>query len=471
MAEKEIAPSGRRGTEAQGTRWREGEAGHDVPPGGETGETSGSPTVSAKLRRIAQQAARDPSTIFTTLMHLIDEEFLREAYRRTRKNGAPGVDGVTADQYAVGLDANLRDLRERMRSGRYYAPPVERVGIPKEDGKQRPIGKPTFEDKVAQRAVTMLLEAVYEGDFRDCSYGFRPRRSAHQALHRLKEQCGKAKVGWIVDADVSGFFDNLDHGLLREIVQQRVNDGGVMRLIGKWLNAGVLEEGVRRHSERGTPQGGVISPMLSNIFLHHVLDEWFYRELKPALAGAAFLIRFADDFIVGCALEQDACRVMAALKERFESFRLSIHPEKTKLVRFGKPSPESGDGGGNGTFDFLGLTHYWSRSRGGFWVIKRKTAKKRQRRAMKSLWQWCRLNRHAPLAQQHAVLSAKLRGHYQYYGVRFNYPMLERMSYHAKRAWRFWLRRRCHKDTTTWERFKRLLEVFPLPRPRIVHGI
>ena len=324
MAERQTLQPGRRGTEAQGTRCREGDAGHDVLPGGTTGETSSSQTVSTKLRQIAQQAARYPDQTLTTLMHLIDVEFLHEAYHRTSKSGAPGVDGVTAKQYAVELDANLEDLHERMSSGRYQAPPVERVWIAKEDGRQRPIGKPTFEDKVAQRAVTMLLEAVYEGDFRDFSYGFRPRRSAHQALHRLKEQCVKMKVGWIVDADVSGFFDNLDHGLLRDILQRRVNDGGVVRFIGKWLNAGVFEDGALKHTDKGTPQGGVISPMLSNIFLHHVLDDWFVRKLKPRLKGQAFLIRFAADFIVGCTREDDAHRVMAALQERFETYRLTL---------------------------------------------------------------------------------------------------------------------------------------------------
>lgn len=471
MAERQTLRPGRRGTEAQGTRCREGEAGHDVLLGGTTGETSSSPTVSTKLQQIAQQAARDPRWVFTNLMHLIDVDFLREAYRRTSKTGAPGVDGVTARQYAVELEANLEDLHERMRSGRYQAPPVERVWIAKEDGRQRPIGKPTFEDKVAQRAVAMLLEAVYEGDFYDFSKGFRPGRNAHQALHLLKERCVRMKIGSIVDADVTGFFDNLDHTLLREILQRRVNDGGLIRFIGKWLNAGVLEDGALKHTDKGTPQGGVISPMLSNIFLHHVLDDWFVRHLKPRLKGQAFLIRFADDFIVGCTREDDARRVMAALKERFETFRLTMHPEKTKLVRFRKPSLQSESGSGNGTFDFLGFTHYWSRSRRGFWVIKRKTAKKRLRRAMKSLWQWCRLNRHEQLKAQYSLLCSKLRGHYQYYGIRFNYRMLEKMLYYAKRSWQFWLRRRCHKDNTTWDKFNRMLDLFPLPRPRIVHDI
>ena len=317
----------------------------------------------------------------------------------------------------------------------------------------------------------MLLAAVYEGDFRDISYGFRPRRSAHQALHRLKEQCVKMKAGWIVDADVSGFFDNLDHGLLPEILQRRVNDGGVARFIGKLLNAGVLEDSALKHTDKGTPQGGVISPMLSNIFLHHVLDDWFVRQLKRRPKGQAFLIRFAADFIVGCTREDEAHRVMAAPQERSETYRLTIHPEKTKLVRFRKPTLQSESGRGNGTFDFLGLTHYWPRSRRGFWVIKRKTAKKRLRRAMKSIWQWCRLNRHEQLKAQYSLLCSKLRGYYHYYGIRFNYRTLEKMLYHAERSRQFWLRRRCHKDNTMWDKFKRMLDLFPLPRPRIVHDI
>jgi RNA-directed DNA polymerase len=450
---------------------REGEAGHNVLLGGTTVDTSRSQTVSTKLQQIAQQAVRYPSLVFMTLMHLIDVDFLREAYRRTSKSGAPGVDGVTAKEYAVDLEANLLDLHERMFSGRYIAPPVERVWIDKEDGKKRPIGKPTFEDKIVQRAVAMLLGAVYEQDFYNFSHGFRPNRNAHQALQLLKEQCVKMKVGWIVDADVSGFFDNLDHGLLREILQRRVNDGGVTRFIGKWLNAGVLEDGALKHTDKGTPQGGVISPMISNIFLHHVLDDWFVKVVKPRLKGKCFLIRFADDFIVGCTREEDARWVLAALKERFESFKLSIHPEKTRLVRFRKPSPQAENGSGDGTFDFLGFTHYWSRSRLGYWVIKRKTAKKRLRRTMKSLWQWCRLNRHEQLKVQYSLLCSKLRGHFQYYGVRFNYRLLDRVFNHVKIAWRFWLKRRCHKDNTTWDKFSRLLKVFPLPRPRIVHNI
>jgi group II intron reverse transcriptase/maturase len=234
------------------------------------------------------------------VFHLIDREFLLEAYRLTRKNSAPGVDQVTATQYAENLDDNLRDLHERLRDNRYVAPPVERVWIAKDDGKKRPIGKPCFEDKIVQRAVVMILEAIFDHDFHEFSHGFRKGHSQHRALHEVREQCRRLNINWIVDADVSGFFDNLDWSHLREFITQRVNDGGILRLIGKWLHAGVLEAGELTHPDKGTPQGGVVSPMVSNIFLHHVLDEWFVKDVQPRMKGRCFVMRFADDFIIGC---------------------------------------------------------------------------------------------------------------------------------------------------------------------------
>jgi len=430
-----------------------------------------SQTVSTKLRKIAQQAVRYPDTVFTTLMHHIDVAFLREAYRRTRKNAAPGVDGVTAQAYAEHLEENLQALHARMRGGQYKAPPVKRVWLDKEDGKKRPIGIPAFEDKIVQRAVAMLLEVVYEQDFHDFSYGFRPGRNPHQALHALREQCMEQNIGWIVDADVSGFFDNIDHGCLRSILKQRVNDGGVLRFIGKWLHAGVLEGQTLTHPETGSPQGGVISPMLSNIYLHHVLDDWFVCDVQPRLKGRAFLIRFADDFVVGCELESDARRVLNVLPKRFARFGLTIHPEKTKLVSFRKPGPQGAPERGNGTFDFLGFTHYWSKSRRGYWVVKRRTARKRLNRANKALWQWCRANMHRPIVEQHKDLCQKLRGHYQYYGLRSNYEALNVVYRRTQYAWRHWLSRRDRKHVIIWEQFWKLLEQFPLPPPRIIHNI
>ena len=274
-----------------------------------------SPTVTPKLQRIAAQAARDPDWVFTTLAHLIDEDFLREASRHTSKSSAPGIDGVTAQTYAEHLDENLRDLHERLRSGRYQAVPVERVWIEKDDGGQRPIGKPAFEDKIVQRAVAMLLEAVYEQDFYDGSW-LRQGRSPHEALHELRQRCMTEGIGWIVDADVSGYFDSIDRTRLREVLRQRVNDGRILRLIGKWLRAGVVEQGTLTHPETGVVQGGVIAPVLANVFLHHVLDAWFEREVRPRMKGRGFLIRFADDFVIGCEQEGTLARLWPAA-ERF----------------------------------------------------------------------------------------------------------------------------------------------------------
>ena len=435
------------------------------------GDTLGSPTVATKLQRLAEQARRDPERVFTNLAHLIDEDFLREAYRRTRKSSAPGIDGVTAKLYAEHLDENLHDLHDRLRSGRYQAAPVVRVWIEKEDGGRRPIGKPAFEDKIVQRAVAMLLEAIYEQDFSSSSYGFRPGRSPHDALRDLRTQCLTEGVGWIVDADVSGYFDSIDRTHLREMLRRRVNDGSILRLIGKWLRAGVMEEGVHHHPETGVVQGGVISPVLANVVLHHVLDEWFEREVQPRLQGRSFLTRFADDFVIGCEREADARRIMAVLPKRFGRFGLSIHPKKTVMIEFRRPRALRASGDGNGTFDFLGLTHYWARSRRGYWVIKRKTARKRLRRTKKALWRWCRANRHRPLNDQHRMLCQKLRGHFQYYGIRGNSRMLADVRYHAEEAWRYWLSRRSHKSAISWEKFHKLKQVFVLPAPKLVHNI
>ena len=436
------------------------------------GDTPGSQTISTKLQRIAQQAARYPDMVFDNLYHLIDLDFLREAHRRTRKDAAPGLDKVTAKEYGAHLEENLRDLHERLRDNRYVAPPGERVWIDKEGGKKRPISKACFEDKIVQRAVVMILEAIFEHDFRPFSHGFRKGHSQHQALQELRERCRQLNIRWIIDADVCGYFDNIDRGILREFIQQRVRDGGILRLIGKWLNAGVVEAGTLTHPEKGTPQGGVASPMLSNIFLHYVLDEWFVRDVQPRMKGRSFLLRFADDFIIGFELEEDARRVMDVLPKRFDRFRLTIHPQKTVLVEFKPPPHKEQSADGKGTFDFLGFTHYWARSRRRHWVIKRKTIGKRLRRFMKSIWLWCRENRHEHLREQHGTLCSKLRGYYQYYGIRGNYKLLEVVLEHTERAWRYWLRRRSHKGWTSRGKLMEYLrEKWPLPKPRIIHNI
>jgi group II intron reverse transcriptase/maturase len=344
------------------------------------------------------------------------------------------------------------------------------VWIEKEDGSQRPLAIPILEDKLVQRAVVLLLTPIYEQDFYEFSYGFRPGRGAHDALHALREQSMELRGVWLVDADIRGFFDSVNHGLLQQILRQRVNDGGIVRLVGKWLNAGIQEGGSLTQLETGTPQGGVISPLLSNIFLHTVLDEWFVQQVQPRLRGRSFLIRYADDFVIGCEFEDDAQRVLGVLAKRLAKYGLSLHPDKTRLVRFRRPSRGKTQAEGNGTFEFLGFTHYWTLSRRGFWVIKRRTARKKLRRSMLAISQWCRRNRHEPMAEQCKTLGQKLRGHYGYYGIVGNYPSLRAVYQHTRQVWRKWLSRRSWRSYVTWERFLELEEFFVLPAPRIVHA-
>jgi len=424
--------------------------------------------VSTKLQRIAELARQMPDRALTSLAYRIDMEWLKEAYRRTRKDGAVGVDGVAAEQYAANLEANLQSLLTRVKTASYRAPAVRRVHIPK-DGGTRPIGIPTFEDKVLQRAYAMVLEAVYEPEFLDCSYGFRPGRNQHQALEAFWKQMMSMGGGWVLELDISDFFGSLDHGQLRQIIERRVRDGSVLRHIGKWLKAGVLEEGELRHPQMGTPQGGVISPMLANIYLHEVLDVWFEREVKPRLKGRAFLVRYADDAVLGFALAEDAQRVMEVLPQRMAKHGLKLHPHKTRLVRF---VPRRRDGDDDpGTFDFLGLTHYWGTSRKGGALIKRKTAGKRLRRALTRIHQWCRNHRHDRLKEQHQALVRKVRGHYGYYGITGNIRALRAYLSAVERIWQYWLSRRSQRAKIKWERFQQLLRVYPLPPPVVVHSI
>ena len=398
---------------------------------------------------------------------------MREAWRRTRKDAAAGVDGVTAAHYEAELEANLSGLLERFKSGRYRAPAVRRVHLEKPGtSKTRPIGIPTLEDKVLQRAVLMVLEAVYEQDFLECSYGFRPGRGAHQALDALWQGLMKLGGGWVIDLDIEDFFGSVDWGHLRSFLDRRVRDGVVRRAIGKWLNAGVMEAGELSYPQRGTPQGGVISPNLSNIYLHEVLDEWFEHEVKLRLRGRAFEVRYADDAVLVFEREDDARRVLAVLAKRLGKYGLRLHPEKTRMVEFGRPSKSKRGGSQRErSFAMLGFTHYWGRSRTGRWVVKRKTAKDRLSRALRGIGQWCRTHRHWKVRDQQAVLSRKLRGHYAYYGITTNATALSRFRSEVIRLWRKWLGRRNRERRMSWERFKRLLETYPLPPARVVHSV
>jgi len=430
-----------------------------------------SPTnLSTKRRWIAELARRKPGEVLTSLHHVIDLEWMQKAYELTRKDGATGIDGVTATAYEANLEVNLMDLLDRIKSGRYKAPAVRRAYIPKVDGSQRPLGIPTFEDKVAQRAIAMVLEAVYEQDFRSCSHGFRPRRSAHDALRVLFSVITWQRQHWVLDVDIRKYFDSIPHHHLRAFLDQRVTDGVIRRMIDKWLKAGVLEDGLLRLATEGTPQGGVISPLLSNIYLHHVLDGWFEDEVRPRLQGNATLVRYADDFVMTFETHRDAKRVLEVLGKRLERYGLTLHPDKTRFIDF-RPQRRGGTQPGckEPPFDFLGFTHTWVKSQKGKDVVRQTTAKNRLARALTAINDWCRDNRHRPLPWQHARLTAKLVGHMAYYGRTGNIRQVDRYRQQVTKLWRKWLERRTRAKRLTWARFNALLVRHPLPRAMIVH--
>jgi RNA-directed DNA polymerase len=431
--------------------------------------TPNSEAVSTKLQRIAELARSMPQTALTNLSHHIDVEWLREAFRRTRKDGAAGVDGQTWNDYEQDLERNLASLLTRFKSGSYRAPPVRRVHIPKGDGNEtRPIGIPTLEDKVLQRAVAMCLSAVYEQDFMDCSYGFRPGRSAHNALDRLRTEVMDMWGGWLIEVDIRRFFDTLDHAHLRAILERRVRDGVILRVIGKWLNAGVLESGSLSYPDQGTPQGGVISPLLANVYLHEVLDKWIEERVKPKCRGNVVVVRYADDFVILFRAEHDARAVYAALPKRFAEYGLSLHPDKTRLIPFQQP-PRRGPKD-HVSFDFLGFTHAWMKSTKGIWVVFQVTSRKRLTRSLSRIRTWLAQHRHDPIAAQQQVLSQKLRGHYAYFGKTGNALRLRSFYDEVRREWKQWLSRRGWGGALFWERFQRIVQQHPLPRPHLVHA-
>ena len=433
-------------------------------------ETQSSQPISTKLLRIAEAARQHPERAFTTLAHHIDMAWLREAYRRTNKDGAPGIDGQTAEEYASKLEENLQSLLGRFKTGQYRAPAVRRVHIPKGDGKKtRPIGVPTFEDKVLQRAVAMVLEAIYEQDFLDCSYGFRSGRSAHQALEAVRGATMPVGGGWVLEVDIAAFFDTLDPEALQEIVRRRVRDGVLLRMIGKWLNAGVQEQGSITYSELGTPQGGVISPLLANVYLNEVMDQWFAKQVRPRMRGRCQLVRYADDMVLAFEKEDDARRVLEVLPKRLGRYGLKLHPDKTRVVDFRRPGRGKPPGRKPQTFDFLGFTHYWGKTRRGANAVKQKTAKDRFSRSLRRIRQWCREHRHDSLRAQQQALARKLRGYYGYFGIAWNYPALGKFYRGVRAAWRKWLSRRSDTAYISWANMMKLLERFPLPQPRIVH--
>jgi RNA-directed DNA polymerase len=420
--------------------------------------------------RIAELAKGDKGKQFFSIAHLLTVDAMYEAFTSLRKEASAGVDEVTYAGYAVDAWENIQKLHDRVKKGQYRAQPLRRVYIPKEDGRQRPISIPSLEDKIVQKAAVDLLNAIYEQDFLECSYGFRPGRSAQDALDEVwRTICGRP-ISVVLEADISGYFDAIVRDLLMEMIEKRVSDGSILRLIGKWINVGVIGEGRLIVTKTGTGQGQVISPLLANIYLHHVLDEWFEKEVKPRIKGEAYLIRYADDFILCFQYRVDAEKVQGVLTKRFEKFGLTLHPDKTRLIEFGREAlTKSEEQGGPKpeTFDFLGFTHICKRSRRGNFTVHVRTMRKRLRRSLKKVTAWCQEHRHDPVAEQQAALNRKLQGHYQYYGRSTNYRSLLQFFRTVQRIWKTWLNRRTRGSTLNWTEFRHLLHRHPLLRPRI----
>jgi len=407
--------------------------------------------MSPGLLKVAERAKRDPDARF-----------------RIRKDAAVGVDGITKEQYGQRLEENLRGLHERLKSMRYRHQPIQRVHIPKAPGKTRPIGISTLEDKIVQGALREVLEAIYEQDFLECSYGFRPKRSAHDALRAVDRMVSREGITVILEADVQAFFDSIDRKKLLEMLQIRVADPPLLRLVSKCLHVGVLDGEEFSKPGEGTAQGSIISPMLGNVYLHYVLDLWFERDIKPRLNGHARLIRYADDWVLGFARQDDARRVLEVLHKRMVKYGLTLHPEKTRLIPFTRPHPGQNGRSGPRTFDFLGFTMYWCKTRRGGWRLGMKTRKARIQRTLVNLGEWCRRHRHLPLKEQHAALSRRLRGHDRYFGVNGNARSLQQVHHRTERLWLKWLRRRSQRGhRLTWERFSAYLKAHPLPPSRI----
>lgn len=431
-------------------------------------DASTSENVSPGLVKVAERARREPEAKFHSLAHLIDMAALRRAYERIRKDAAVGVDGMTKERYGQDLEARLVDLHGRLKGMRYRHQPIRRVHIPKDNGKTRPIGISTIEDKIVQDSIREVLEAVYEQTFHDCSFGFRPGRRAHDALKVIDRAVQQGQANWILEADIVSFFDSVDRRLLMEMIGDRVPDGAMQRLVGKCLNVGILDGDSVTNPDEGTAQGSILSPLLGNIYLHYVLDLWFEREVRPRLRGRTVLVRYADDFVIGFEHMDDAERVLEVLHKRMARYGLALHPEKTRLLDFRRPPKDQAGGKGPGSFDFLGFTVFWRRSLKGTWSMAFNTRRARLARAIRLVSDWCRRHRHLPVKEQHVALVRRIQGHMNYFGVTGNVRSIQRLVFCAKRVWRKWLGRRSQRGWITWARFIEIERRYPLPVPRIV---
>lgn len=426
--------------------------------------------VSPGLGRVREVAVRDKEARFTALLHHLTFELLWAAFTALRPDAAAGADGVRWQEYAQDLEANLRDLHARVQSGRYRAMPVRRVHIPKPDGRLRPLGIASLEDKIVQRALAEVLNAVFEADFLGFSYGFRPGRKPHDALDALTAGICQNKVNWVLDADIRDFFGSLDRAWLEKFLRHRIADTRVLRLVGKWLAAGVIEDGKLSESEQGAPQGAPVSPLLANVYLHHVLDVWAQWWRKHHARGDVIIVRFADDFVAGFQYRDDAERFLAALRERFAKFGLELHPGKTRLIEFGRHAAARRKARGDGkpeTFSFLGFTHICATGRGGFW-IRRITDRKRLAAKLSRLRDELMRRRHDPVPEQGKWLASAITGHMNYYGVPGNGKAVRAFRNQATRHWRHALRRRSQKTRLTWERMNRLARRW-IPLPKTTH--
>lgn len=423
------------------------------------------------LDRIREAARRDRKLRFTNLLHHVTIDRLRQAYLALSKKAAPGVDGVTWAQYGEDLETNLQDLHARLHRGVYRAKPSRRVYIPKADGRQRPLGIAALEDKLLQRAVGEVLQAIYEVDFLGFSYGFRPRRSQHQALDALFVGIERQKVNWVLDADIRGFFDAISHEWLGKFLEHRIADRRLLRLIAKWLSAGVMEDGEWRQSPEGTPQGASLSPLLANLYLHYVLDLWIHQWRQKQAQGEVIIVRYADDFIIGFQSRSDAERCMEELRARLKKFSLELHPEKTRLIEFGRFAVENRRKRGLGkpeTFNFLGFTHACASARSGKFQVRRRTMSKRMRDKLHEVKAELRRRWHQPIPEQGEWLGKVVSGYFAYHAVPYNTKALRRFRDEVERHWRKTLRRRSQRDRTTWEDMRRFSKQW-LPKPRILH--
>jgi len=427
----------------------------------------------AKLALISERAQREPRYQFTCLAHLLNAGFLRECYYSLGRDRASGIDGVSWKEYGKDLDGNLNNLVTRMKVKRYKPLPAKRVYIPKNEHEKRPLGLPALEDKIVQKGISRILEAIYEADFLDCSYGFRPARSCHQAINAVDKTIMTKPVNHVIEADIKGYFDNVSHKWMMEFLQVCIKDPSFLLLIRRFLKAGYFEAGQIVATEQGTPQGGNFSPILSNIFLHYVLDLWFEKIVKLHVRGACHLVRYADDFICMVQYADDARRIEQALRERFAKFGLELHSEKTRTLSFGRYERQNARRQRRkaNTFDFLGFTHFCGKSRKGKFIVGRQTSRKKFHQKCKEMNDWLRkIRNHKKAKEWWPTLAAKLRGHYQYYGVSGNMRSLNRFYLKTLRLTRKWLNRRSQRKRFYWKGFNEYLKHYPLPRPRIEHN-